>query len=213
LRGVAARIALLENRPKDAIADAMIAYEANPSSKNMLLVVQAYDLAGESQNSYDFLGKYLQNNPNDLRALMLKGEKQIIRDVDASIATYEKALTVNENNFIVLNNLAYILLEQGRLDEASSYATRAYELRPDNVAIADTVAQVFVKQNKIEEAVDVYQKVRASSTENEEIYLNYVEALLLNDNKVIATRRLDDKEFKQDESKKRAAQLRADHNI
>ncbi|GBL05165.1 XrtA/PEP-CTERM system TPR-repeat protein PrsT [Glaciecola sp. KUL10] len=213
LRGVFARVALLENRPKDAIADAIIAYEANPSSKNMLLVVQSYDLAGESQNSYDFLGQYIQNNPDDLRALMLKGEKQIDVDIDASIATYEKALSVNENNFIVLNNLAYILLEKGRLTEASTYANRAYELRPDNVAIADTLAQVFIKQSKIDDAVEVYQKVRTSTTENEEIYLNYVEALLLNDDKVMATRRLDDKEFKQPESIKRAAKLRSDYSI
>ena len=213
LRGVAARIALLENRPKDAIADALIAYDANKSSKNMLLVVQAYDQAGETSNSFEFLGTYLSDNPNDLRALMLKGEKQIAVDIEASITTYRKALEVNQNNFIVLNNLAYILLEKGQLQEAATYATRAYELRPDNVAIADTLAQVRVQQNRIEDAVEIYQNVRTSTTQNEEIYLNYVEALLRNNNKAIASRRLEDKTFTLPESLERVAKLKSDYNI
>lgn len=213
LRGVAARIALLENRPKDAINDALVAYDDNPSSRNMLMVVAAYDRSQEPDNSYEFLSKHLQANPNDLRAMMLQGERQINKDVAEAVLTYKKALEINPNNFIVLNNLAYILMQEGELEQAAEYGIRAYELRPDNIATADTYAQILIRQNKVEDAVAAYRKVRADTSANEEIYLNFIEALLMNDNKPVAKRRLSEKQFELPASVTRLAELKQTYGI
>jgi predicted Zn-dependent protease len=127
--------------------------------------------------------------------------------------TYDKALQINPNNFIVLNNLAYILMEAGRLDEASSYAVKAYELRPDSIPTVDTYAQILIRQNKAEESVELYQKVRANSTNSEEIYLNFVEALLMTGKKVIASRRIEERVFEEAKSKARLDELKSEYQL
>ena len=213
LRGVAARIAILEGRPADAIEDALLAYNASSNSKNMLLVVQAYTLSKQEDKSYEFLVTHLAKNPNDLRALMLVAGKELETKPASAIQRYQQALELNQNNFIVLNNLAYLLMEEGKLSDAASYAKRAYDLRPENVATVDTYAQILIRQNRVAEAVEAYQRSDVDDTDNEEVFLNYVEALLMDGKKPVASRRLEEREFKLPASNQRMAELKRTYQL
>jgi putative PEP-CTERM system TPR-repeat lipoprotein len=213
LRGVKARIALLENRPEEAIEDAQIAYEENKKTDNLLVYIQALQLAGQADVSYETLVAHSAEFPNDMRAKLVLAEQQISRDPDAAIATYENMLASAPNNFVVLNNIAFLFMEKGELERAANFASRAYEIQPDNVATVDTYAQILIKQGNMEEAVEAYGKVMNSDVSNEEIVLNYIDALLRNGSVVIAKRRLEDREFKRPESRLRIDALKEEFKL
>jgi Tfp pilus assembly protein PilF len=140
---------------------------------------------------------------------MLLAEKEIETDQKSAVVRYKKALLLNENNFVVLNNLAYLLMEDNQLDDAFTFAERAFDLQPDNAATVDTYAQILVRQGKHEQALVAYNRVMNDDIENEEIFLNYIETLLLNESTVIAKRDLESRELTLPKSIARLAELKA----
>ncbi|MBF7071878.1 PEP-CTERM system TPR-repeat protein PrsT [Glaciecola sp. MH2013] len=213
VRGVKARISLLERRPADAIEDAKAAYEANPNTKNLVVLVQAYDQTNNAQASSSVLEKHTDANPNDLQALMLHAEKAISSDNAEAIKRYEAALELNENNFVVLNNLAYVLTQEGQLERAAPLAKRAFDLKPNNPPTVDTYAQILAKQGKLDEALKTYNRVMNQDVGSEEIFLNYIEVLLKNKNQTIAKRRIAEVELKLPESQARLNKLAEQYSL
>ncbi|MEJ2705564.1 MAG: hypothetical protein P8Z79_24245, partial [Sedimentisphaerales bacterium] len=76
--------------------------------------------------------------------------------LETAVAEYESLLTKMPNNThvaTVLNNLAYLLAEDGeRLSTALDYAKRALDIRPDSPGMLDTYAYVLLKNGKASEA-------------------------------------------------------------
>lgn len=78
-----------------------------------------------------------------------------LKEYDKSYESYEKALELNPENSIVLNNYAYYLsLQSKNLDKAAEMAKKAVDLDPYNQNNLDTYAWVLYKQKKYEEALD-----------------------------------------------------------
>ena len=104
-------------------------------------------------------------------------------------------------------------LQKGNIDKAKGYGEKAVELEPSNPAALDTLAQIFVAEKDYKEALKLYDRAITDDMQNEEIYLNYVEALLLADDMFLAKRKLSQREMKQKASIIRVAQLKADFGI
>jgi len=69
------------------------------------------------------------------------------------LATYRRILAEQPNNYMVLNNLAYSLLEvEGAEEEAVELAARAYELARTNPGIMDTYGLALLKQGDYRKA-------------------------------------------------------------
>ncbi|MFC4700485.1 XrtA/PEP-CTERM system TPR-repeat protein PrsT [Glaciecola siphonariae] len=213
LRGVKARIALLEGRPTDALDDARASFEDNPKTDNLIVLVQALDMTGQADAAYQLVEQFSQANPNDMRVKLLLAQRQISKDSQQAIKTYSEMLEKTPNSFVVLNNLAYLLMEDGDLDTAAGLAKRAYDLQPDNAATVDTYAQILIRQNNIEDAVEAYNKVMSDEVTNEEVILNYIEALLKNGSTVVAKRRLEARSFVLPESLERIDALRQQFDL
>jgi tetratricopeptide (TPR) repeat protein len=191
----------------------MVAYDANKNTNNFFLYYRALRASGQSDRSLQVLNQHLNAFPNDARAKMVLAERQIGIDTDAAIKSYREILQDFPNNFVALNNVAYVLMEKGDYDDAMEYASKAYEIQPDNIATADTYAQILVRQNKVEDAVKVYNRVMNDEVTNEEIFLNYIEALLKNGSTVIAERRMGDLTLTKPESQSRLAELRQEFQL
>lgn len=70
-----------------------------------------------------------------------------------------------------------------------------------------------MRQNKPAEALEAYNRVMNDDVKNEEIFLNYIETLLLNDSKVIAKRRIESTTLTLPESEAKLAKLKAQYDL
>lgn len=96
---------------------------------NNVLMAEFYSLIGDTQNK---LGNFR-----------------------ASDLSYEKALIINPENPVVLNNYAYYLSLRGeKLEQAATMAAKAVAADPNNSSNLDTYAWVLYKQGKYEEAFE-----------------------------------------------------------
>jgi hypothetical protein len=140
---------------------------------------------------------------------MLLAERQIRQDRKSALATYEAILAQTPDNFVVLNNLAYLAFEDNDLSRAETLAKRAVALRSDNADAVDTLAQIYIAKGDNDAALSLYEEVATRPIANEEVYLNHVELLTELDKTTLAKRRLLAREFKSEASKQRAQALKA----
>lgn len=96
-----------------------------------------------------------------------------------SYDAYYKALNLNMNNAIVLNNFAYHLSVNNKsLKQALQMAKRATELSPNNATYLDTLAWVYYKLGEYEQAKKVMQQAMSFDRENSsELALHYGDIL------------------------------------
>jgi tetratricopeptide (TPR) repeat protein len=212
-KGFLARFQLNDKQPELALENVLVAYNATPNNRNLILLVFTYDMLKQPEKTMELLKQHIEKQPKDLAAMMLLAERQIGGDLSAAMETYKVALAQNPNNYIASNNLAYLYFQQGDIDKAKGYGEKAVELEPNNAAALDTLAQIFVAEKDYKEALDLYDRAITDAMENEEIYLNYVETLLLAEETFLAKRKLSQREMKQKISIIREAKLKADFGL
>ncbi len=68
------------------------------------------------------------------------------READAKVE-YEQILRLQSDNPVALNNLAYVIAEQGGdLDLALTYAQRAKQKLPQSLEVADTLGWIYLEE-------------------------------------------------------------------
>lgn len=85
--------------------------------------------------------------------------QQKLGNFSASSLAYDKALIINPDNSMVLNNYAYYLTIRGQqLEKALEMAKKATELDPGNLSNIDTYAWVYYKLARYEDALRWIEK-------------------------------------------------------
>ncbi|NDV91495.1 PEP-CTERM system TPR-repeat protein PrsT [Alteromonas sp. 345S023] len=213
VRGIIARLYVFDKKPEKALDHAMAAYETVQNDDNALLVLAILDMTDKKDEAYAFISEHVEKYPNDIRSAMLLAERQIVKDQAKASQTYETILQKTPENFVVLNNLAYLKLQEGDLNRAETLAKRALAIQPDQADAVDTLAQVHVAQGDKEEALSLYESIATETIRSEEVYLNYVELLLQFDKDTLARRLLSSREFKQAASQSRLEGFKQSYGI
>lgn len=88
-------------------------------------------------------------------------------DIDKSIDLYRKIIDQDPDNALIINNLATILAENSTdasaLDEALKLVEKIKDI--ENVAIRDTVAWVYVKNAKYDQAIEIFNEIIAKRSD------------------------------------------------
>lgn len=208
VKGMLARIQANKQAFEDALGNAYIAYRAQPSSRNVILNTFILERLNRRSESVAFLTKHVEQYPTDESSLMLLAERNISLNRSTAVDNYEAIIAINPENFVVLNNLAYLYQEDGRLDEAESYAEKAVNINPQNANALDTLAQIKLAKNDLKAGLEILAKANNQESVSDEVYVNYIEALLLNDQKVLAQRRIDEREVTQPRAVEKLATLK-----
>lgn len=212
-KGLVGQVQITEKKFADALFNIQAAYQARPSARNARLMLVCLNNTGQEQAGQQFLKKHINAHNNDAESIMLLAQMQIANDVDGAIKSYQQALAINEDNFIALNNLAYFYLEREQLDLALEHASKALKLQPNNNDILDTVGRIYLEKNDYQTAVEHLSKAVNSGSSKEEIYLNYVEALALNNDIKLAQRKLTQRKFLEPKSQSRIEKLKTKFGI
>jgi tetratricopeptide (TPR) repeat protein len=195
VRGINARIALFEKRPKEAIDDAQAAYDQIKNYDNLNLVTQVLTSAKQRDTAIAVLEQHVDELQNDVLAIMLLAEYKFSEEPEAAMTLYKRAIELLPDNAVALNNVAYLHKQKGEIEIARDYAEKAYAIFPANPGIADTYAQVLLTMGEVDEAVKTYEYLLSASNAAEFIQLNYVEALLVQGEKELAKRKLKGMKF------------------
>jgi tetratricopeptide (TPR) repeat protein len=88
------------------------------------------------------------------------------RQYSTALAQYEKVLSVDGNNLVALNNIAYLLASSlDRADDAIGYAQRAKEVAPNEPAVDDTLGWAYYHKGLFGEAVKYLEAAANASTD------------------------------------------------
>jgi tetratricopeptide (TPR) repeat protein len=113
------------------------------------------DALARFEEALDFLDEAPDGEAR-LRADLLAGLGMIYtrrRDFHAADSLYARALAVDPDHAVALNNLAYSLAERGLdLDRALDLARRALGLAPENPSFMDTLGWVYLQRDDLENA-------------------------------------------------------------
>lgn len=166
------------------MADMMVALERFPESLS-LLTHYAYLLSeeGDYERAISIFKSALEYAKSDDERSSIVGSiadmYHQMGDTKRAFRNYKKALALNGDNDLVLNNYAYNLsLMDKNLDEALKMATRAVELQPTNATYIDTKAWVLHRLGRNEEAkVVMRQALSFSSLQDAPLLMHYGDIL------------------------------------
>ncbi|MFW5781287.1 MAG: tetratricopeptide repeat protein [Bacteroidota bacterium] len=104
-------------------------------------------------------------------------------DMEKCFHHYDKALEIDENNLIVLNNYSYYLAVRGEeLEKAERMSSKTIEMEPGNPTYLDTYAWVLFKRGEYSEAQFIMERAIDKMEEpSGEILEHYGDILFKND--------------------------------
>ena len=120
---------------------------------------------------------YLRDHPEDTAArLTVAQHYQTSGQGSRAIAEYERILQSEPENFVALNNLAWEYAQSGN-PRAESIARRAWELRPDNGSVADTLGWIQVQNGNLEEGIPMLRRAVELSNGRAQVKYHLASAL------------------------------------
>ncbi len=110
-------------------------------------------------------------------------------DLSHARVYYERAIAIDPNNPLALNNLAYLLTEtNGDLDLALTYANAAKEKLPNFLEVRDTLGWIYLKRNQPSDAVNEFRTLTEKAPNNPIYHYHYAMALNQQGNKTDAAK-------------------------
>ena len=107
--------------------------------------------------------KRLPQNPQALLLNAMLQQEQ--SKTTEAIASYEKLLSIQHNNVVAMNNLAWLLLDS-QPTAAEKLASAAYQLAPKQADVVDTYGWVLYKNEKIDKALVITQEAAQLAPDN-----------------------------------------------
>ena len=104
---------------------------------------------------------------------------------------YRGVLKLDPNNAVAMNNLAYLLSENGGdLDEAMSLALQARKSQPDMTEISDTVGWIYLKKGSPDQAIAAFDTVVQKEPARAEYHYHLAMALVQKGDRFAARQQL-----------------------
>ena len=143
-------------------AEAVRAYRAaldkQPSSALLLDLYRAYEKAGRRQEGMTLLRDWLARYPDDASArLALADALMAAGNYKEAAQHYRQVVDKGVQNLVVLNNLAWALLELGD-SECVRYGKQAYEMAAKRPEVLDTYGWCLVKSGEVDRGLTLLQE-------------------------------------------------------
>ena len=206
--GLLGRILLLEEKFTQAVPKLTKQYQVYPSSQNAVYLAGAYIGNEETPKAAKVLEHHLTIEPNENRIKTMLAGIYLESDTNKAITVYDDVVKNQPKNVIAHNNLAWLYLEQDKVEKALIHAKQAFSLAPQIPNIADTYGKVLLKSGDNRGALQYASKAYdLSKGKDIDIQLNYIEALIANSRANEAKELLEKTSPKTDEQSKKKAEL------
>jgi Tfp pilus assembly protein PilF len=99
-------------------------------------------------------------------------ELEMKKDYHGALANYKKALVIDQNNYIIMNNIAYIYLSLGLISESVNYSKKVLELNKDYVPALINIGIASAKSGDISAAEGYLDQALKLDPDNKNVLLN-----------------------------------------
>lgn len=131
---------------------------------------------GQDRQALELASAWADQHPRDPRPLtILAMDAQQRGEVLVATRWYERSLTLQPDQPVVLNNLAWLKFEAGDA-QAVELAQRASELAPTNASILDTYGWILFKRGNKQAALPILQRAARYAPDSKEIADHLAEA-------------------------------------
>jgi tetratricopeptide (TPR) repeat protein len=149
-----------------AYRQAMALDESRPDPAASLAHVLV--LAGQGEKGVSEAEQRLASPPRPIGAYVLLGSlHEELKQPQKAMAVYERGVVDHPENWIMNNNLAYMISEHStvpaELDKALELARKAQLLDPENPAVLDTIGWIYYKMGKMSQAHGVLALVTGTN--------------------------------------------------
>ncbi len=200
-----------KQRPKEA-AGYVLEGDINAAQKNWDSAATAYRVGLKQVNSPElaiklhsvlsaaakgaeadkFSATWQKDNPKDAAFLFYLGDRAIARkDYGSAEKNYAAVITLQPNNAIAYNNLAWVSGKLNR-DGAIAFAEKANTMAPNQPAFMDTLAELLSDKGDYAKAVELQNKALAQQPQNALFKLNLAKIHIKGGKKDLARKELDE---------------------
>jgi Tfp pilus assembly protein PilF len=146
--------------------DELLALDRSP--RFSIRAHQVRKLTGDAEPFQPLLD-FLEERPldSDMRIYLARAYNRA-DDRDKAIEQYEKVMEQDADNFVAANDLAYFYSEAGDA-RAEKLARHAFELRPENSSVMDTLGWILVKNGKLEEGIELLRRALSARRDDPDI--------------------------------------------
>jgi len=177
-------------------ADAAAAFQTALSKQPLpAIAVGTYvslQRAGKAPEAAAMANKWMKDYPKDpTLSLVLAQQSQVRGNVADAKVGYRKVLELEPENATALNNLAWILTEEGDA-KGLEYAEQAHRLAPFSPGVLDTLGVAVLKSGDAKRGVTLLRMASTLGPAQPDIRLHLAKALIASGDKVAARKELDE---------------------
>lgn len=168
-RQALATIAQQTGNPQLALAQLKSMAETDPKNAAVYVRMGLIEKGqGNVDAGLDALRKASDLAPKDTKVLLaLSATLQELGKSDEAKNILERVLKLEEDNPVALNNLAYLLSEDGKdLDQALQMAMRATQKEPSSQHFKDTLGTVYLRKGMSENALPIFESLTSADPKN-----------------------------------------------
>ncbi len=167
--------------------------EKNPNDVPLMLRMgDVLTRKGDMQGAIKIVERAQSLAPNNATpALTLGMMWDQVGEGSKSRGLYQKVLSVEPDNPMALNNLAYLMAEEGtNLDEALTMAQKAKQKLPTNPEVSDTLGWIYIKKNLSDNAISIFRDLVSKHPGRSTFYYHLAMAYYQKGDKVEAKKQL-----------------------
>jgi putative PEP-CTERM system TPR-repeat lipoprotein len=179
---------MLEKNFKQALPLLTKNYEYKPSTKVLKLILDCYVKLNDRLTAVQFTQAHLEKFTGDNTARLYLAGLVMNEDKPFAESIYREILKTEPLNQIALNNLAAVLQQQDRGEEAIEITKDAVQKAPNEPYVLEIYASALLKHDKPSEALTVYAKAYSESDKSLTYAKFYVDALRKTGNDAIANK-------------------------
>ena len=164
----------------DAIKFLSKSFELKPNTYTGIYLATSFKDNNEQQKAIDFLNIALADSPENSAYKKYLAQLSIASAPKDAIKQYQSIVASNPKDVVALNNLAWMLLQEGSSTEALIHAQNAKKIAPYNAQVLDTLGIILLKENQIAEAIEVLTIANNSLPNDVEIIIHLAQAFKQN---------------------------------
>jgi len=164
----------------------MASYQQTKSAKTAMFLADLIAKNSSAEDAVRFIENHFSTEPKDPLLQSMYANLLLAVDPTKASKTFTTLIDADPENFMALNNLAYLYAEQGKPDDALKYVEKALKLEPNHPDALDTMGRVLLLKGQTTEALPYLEQSLKIRPEHPDVSLNYAEALIANGDKAKA---------------------------